>query len=45
MRGVLAAEPRLEPAVEDRADRAETKYERLGRSAGRPIVDLRARRR
>ena len=42
MRTVLAAEARLAPAVEDRAGRAVTKYERLGLAAGRPIVDLRA---
>lgn len=45
MRRVLAAEPLLAPAVEDRADRAVTKYERLGLEAGRTIVDLRAERR
>ncbi len=44
MRRVLAAEPRLGPAVDDRADRAVTKYERLGLDAGRTIVDLRASR-
>jgi tRNA (guanine-N7-)-methyltransferase len=44
MRAVLAAEPRLGPAVDDRAGRPETKYERLGVAAGRAIVDLRAPR-
>ena len=44
VRRVLAAEPGLGAPVEDRADRAVTKYERLGLDAGRTIVDLRARR-
>ena len=44
MRRVLAGEPRLGPAADDRADRAVTKYERLGLDAGRTIVDLRAPR-
>lgn len=45
MRRVLAAEPLLAPAVDDRGDRAVTKYEQLGLAAGRTIVDLRAVRR
>ena len=44
MRTVLAGEPRLAPAVEDRGERVVTKYERYGTEAGRTIVDLRASR-
>lgn len=42
MRVVLAGEPGLAPAVDDRGERAVTKYERYGTEAGRTIVDLRA---
>ena len=45
MRLVVAANGAFDAPVDDRAGRAVTKYERLGLAAGRPIVDLRFRRR
>jgi tRNA (guanine-N7-)-methyltransferase len=45
MAEVLAADPGLEPAGADRAGRPETKFERRGTLAGRPIADLRFQRR
>ncbi len=41
----LDGDPGLEFAGDDRADRPETKFERRGSGAGRPITDLRYRRR
>ena len=40
MRTVLDAEPGLRPAGPDASARSETKFERRGRDAGRPITDL-----
>ncbi|WP_213010086.1 tRNA (guanosine(46)-N7)-methyltransferase TrmB [Paractinoplanes toevensis] len=45
MAETLAADPGLEPAGDDRAGRPETKFERRGNEAGRPITDLRFQRR
>ncbi|MBU2666539.1 tRNA (guanosine(46)-N7)-methyltransferase TrmB [Actinoplanes bogorensis] len=45
MAEVLAADPELELVDHDRGARPETKYERRGTRAGRPITDLRFRRR
>jgi len=45
MAETLAADPGLEPAGDDRAGRPETKFERRGTTAGRPITDLRFQRR
>jgi tRNA (guanine-N7-)-methyltransferase len=45
MAEVLAADPGLEWVGDDRADRPETKFERRGATAGRPITDLRFQRR
>ncbi|GAA2649567.1 tRNA (guanosine(46)-N7)-methyltransferase TrmB [Paractinoplanes durhamensis] len=45
MAEVLAADPGLERAGDDRAGRPETKFERRGTTAGRPIADLRFQRR
>ncbi|MET0415277.1 MAG: tRNA (guanosine(46)-N7)-methyltransferase TrmB [Actinoplanes sp.] len=44
MAETLDADPGLEPAGHDRSDRLETKFERRGAAAGRPIADLRYRR-
>jgi tRNA (guanine-N7-)-methyltransferase len=41
MAGALDADPFLARAGEDRAGRPETKFERRGTAAGRPIIDLR----
>jgi tRNA (guanine-N7-)-methyltransferase len=40
MRGTLGADPGLRPAAESRDGRPETKFERRGTLAGRPITDL-----
>ncbi|MCB0970226.1 MAG: tRNA (guanosine(46)-N7)-methyltransferase TrmB [Acidimicrobiales bacterium] len=46
MRSAIATEPRLEPVGDgSRPDRPVTAYERRGLDAGRPIADLRYRRR
>ncbi|MEU8813276.1 tRNA (guanosine(46)-N7)-methyltransferase TrmB [Actinoplanes sp. NPDC048796] len=45
MAETLDADPGLERLDTDRADRPETKFERRGSLAGRPIADLRYRRR
>ena len=45
MAETLNADPALDPAGTDRAARPETKFERRGKEAGRPITDLRYRRR
>ncbi|WP_250033500.1 tRNA (guanosine(46)-N7)-methyltransferase TrmB [Paractinoplanes maris] len=44
MAETLDADPGLEPLDHDRAGRPETKFERRGVGAGRPITDLRYRR-
>jgi tRNA (guanine-N7-)-methyltransferase len=41
MAETLDADPGLRPAGHDRSGRAETKFERRGAEAGRPITDLR----
>ncbi|MBB4698137.1 tRNA (guanosine(46)-N7)-methyltransferase TrmB [Paractinoplanes abujensis] len=45
MAETLDADPGLEAVDRDRAGRPETKFERRGAGAGRPITDLRYRRR
>ncbi|MGK5677972.1 tRNA (guanosine(46)-N7)-methyltransferase TrmB [Actinoplanes sp. URMC 104] len=45
MAATLDADPELERAGDDRAGRPETKFEQRGARAGRPITDLRYRRR
>jgi tRNA (guanine-N7-)-methyltransferase len=45
MAETLDADPGLTRAGDDRAGRPETKFERRGTAAGRPITDLRYRRR
>ncbi|GID27274.1 tRNA (guanine-N(7)-)-methyltransferase [Paractinoplanes brasiliensis] len=45
MAATLDADPGLEPVDRDRAGRPETKFELRGTRAGRPITDLRYRRR
>ncbi|SNY60475.1 tRNA (guanosine(46)-N7)-methyltransferase TrmB [Paractinoplanes atraurantiacus] len=45
MAETLDADPGLERLDTDRGDRPETKFERRGTQAGRPIADLRYRRR
>ncbi|HEY0001534.1 MAG TPA: tRNA (guanosine(46)-N7)-methyltransferase TrmB [Actinoplanes sp.] len=44
MAATLNGDPRLRPAEDDAGGRPETKFERRGREAGRPITDLRYRR-
>jgi tRNA (guanine-N7-)-methyltransferase len=44
MTETLERDPGLRPAEDDVAGRPETKFERRGRAAGRPITDLRYRR-
>jgi tRNA (guanine-N7-)-methyltransferase len=44
MAETLDADPGLRPAGNDRSGRPETKFERRGAQAGRPIADLRYRR-
>jgi tRNA (guanine-N7-)-methyltransferase len=45
MAETLDADPGLTRADNDRGDRSVTKFERRGTAAGRPIADLRYRRR